>query len=244
MKKLLMILLFILVITACTQAKTPEPQPTSEKTCVDWWSCAAETLLPEVPAFANWTRTAPKNLFWWNKEPRANPDEWRIERAGILWDQLCRIDGCPTVRDVSAWLLYHETEGGVTNDPYSMEIMVKSIRYKFTDETYTGKGGKSFTGDGMTIKDLSYFTTFINPQQDGSAFSLQDWRTLTRKPEKVYFELIDKYWTDLPFPIVAPNGTVVEQWLKYGIKPPYGWHWFYTGIDLASNKILVFYYIK
>lgn len=245
MKRLLIFLLLATLIISMLAACDPvaEVQETQiPKTCTDWWSCAADTQIPDDPAFANWTRTIPVSAYWWQKFTFRNAEEWRTERATILYNHLCEINGCPTVRDISAWLLWRESGGGLSEEPYSMEIIVKAIRHKFTTESYVGLGHVTYIGDGMTMADLSYFTSFINPQHDGQEFSADDWKILTRKPDQVYFDLVDYYWTDPPFPIVSKGGKIIDKWWKWGDVPPRSWKPFYTGLDVTGRKTLVFGY--
>jgi hypothetical protein len=205
-----------------------------------WWNCAATAPLPVDTRFINWTMKTTFGKNWWEKTFRVNENEWRTERATIVWSYLCQIGGeCPTVRDMAAWLLYQEGSI-VIADQKGTEIMVKALRYKLSEDVYAHNSNEVFKGDGMTMSDLSFFTTFINPVQDGMTFSKNDWKELTTKPAKIYFDMVDRYWTDDSYPILGKNRSIVQHWWEPVEGRVGEWEWYYSVHDSSGKLILDF----
>jgi len=233
-------------VLALSPATTILPTATAMVTptdCTDWWDCAAKTPKPNDPRFLGWTRGSGKsgnvNDPYWQKWVWMNENDWRTERATIIWDYLCQIDGCPSERDLATLLFYQE--GSILlDDPYAQELMVKAIKFKLSSESFMGQHDVMFTGDGVTMEDLSFFTPFFNPKSDGANFSDADWAELTTKPKPVFFELVDKWYADPHYPICGLNGEVVDHWWTGGEPTAGVWLWFYSVIDRGGNVILNF----
>ncbi len=211
--------------------------------CTDWWDCASKTPKPKNPIFSRWGKAGGSsgNLSdpWSYKQAWINENEWRTERTEIIWNYLCQIDGCPPVKDLSAYLLCQE--GSILqDDQVGMEIMVKAFKYKFSTETFLGMHDMEYTGDGITISDLSFFTPFFNPEYDGVIFSDADWKALTTRPDPVYFEMVNKFWDDVPYPIVNRDGGIVDHWWVDGEKTAGNWLLYYTAHNASGFPILSF----
>jgi hypothetical protein len=110
-----------------------------------------------------------------NTSPINDPD-WgdndnTVERAQMVWNALCQSggwwgSGCPSVQQISAWLLFEE---GATLGAGDQTNMARGIRYRFT---HFGTTSDSF------IVQLSAYTAFFNPDGDGN-FDQNDWNALT-----------------------------------------------------------------
>jgi RHS repeat-associated protein len=179
----------------------------------NWWDYASNTEKPNDPTFSDWT----KDL----------TNEWREERASILWSHLCQIRDCPLTRDLAAYLLFQE--GSILlDDPKGIELMTKAIKYKLLD--------------GISMSDLAFFTSFINPEHDGRQFSDQDWQALTTKPDDIYFKLVDIWFDDPGYPIIGRNGEVVEHWWVPGEVKAGDCTLYYSAKNASGNTILYFGY--
>jgi hypothetical protein len=212
--------------------------------CTDWWDCASKTKIPDDPRFSGWTRmggiSGNKDDPWALKIGWTNENEWREERTKIIWDYLCQIKGCPSEKDISTYLLYQE--GSVLlDDEFGLEIMIKAFKFKFSTDSFIGLEDKVYTGDGITITDLSFFTPFFNPEDDGASFTEADWKMLTTKPAPIYIRQVEKWWDDEPYPICGINGEVVDHWWTRGEKPATaGWILFYQAYDSSGHETIGF----
>jgi hypothetical protein len=136
-------------------------------------------------------------------------EDWRQERAELVWSWMCTAggwwgSGCPGAKDLAAWLLMMEggplfnvnTTGSVNE---AIRAMVGLFQYLFDD------------ADGITPQDLSRFTAFFNPKQrDGGVFGADDWALIQTKPADLFYKKgVNKYWDWGPY---YHNNRVVDRW--------------------------------
>jgi hypothetical protein len=226
--------------TITTLANNTYPKIIPITDCKDWWDCASKTPMPDDPRFHGWARmggvSGNQSDPWYQKRGWINENEWREERTRIIWDYLCQIHGCPSEKELSAYLLYQE--GSVLlDDEYALEIMIKAFKFKFSTDNFIGLYDVVYSGDGITISDLSFFTPFFNPEDDGASFTEADWNMLTTKPAQIYIRQIDKWWDDEPYPICGTNNEVVEHWWTRGEKAAGNWVIYYEAYD--SNGFII-----
>jgi hypothetical protein len=159
---------------------------------------------PVVEGFVEETITAlPTDMNWSLKS--------RGSRSKIIYDTLCKIggwwgDGCPTEKDLVAWLLFAE---GSTLSLKDRTKMGRGIRYRFANFT---------TDNESFVYQLSFFTPFINPNGD-SELTIDDWYSLTKPSIDLveYENLVDEIYSSK---VNLSDGNYIYWWSQSEVKTP------------------------
>jgi hypothetical protein len=142
-------------------------------------------------------------------------DEWRRERASIVWNWMCNTggwwgSGCPEAYELAVWLLWLEG-GALVNDSAWLDSW-EGVRAMVTYYYYLFE-------DGITPEELAMFTAFFNPsptadsQGNQGVFDAADWNLLMTRPADIFFSTTLAYWGQPP-PLYGDGNMVTKWWVE------------------------------